>query len=54
MTTDVYKANLKIGDTILLCTDGLTTGLSDERIKQMLHPNQRGRADMPRPGGCRQ
>jgi protein phosphatase len=41
MTTDVYKANLKIGDTILLCTDGLTTGLSDERIKKMLHPNQR-------------
>lgn len=33
---EVYKAELELGDTLLLCTDGLTDRLSNEEIGQIL------------------
>lgn len=36
LTPEVYRADLELGDTLLLCTDGLTKHLSDDRIKQQL------------------
>jgi protein phosphatase len=32
----VYKATLEIGDTLLLCTDGLSGPVPDERLSQLL------------------
>ena len=40
LTPDVYRANLQIGDTLLLCTDGLTKHLSDDRIKEYLNKDE--------------
>ena len=36
LSPEVHKATLKLGDTLLLCTDGLTTSLNDEQIKAIL------------------
>ena len=33
---DVYKARLSEGDALLLCTDGLTRHVRDERIRELL------------------
>ena len=33
---DVYRAELAVGDTLLLCTDGLTRQVSEEDIRAML------------------
>lgn len=38
---EVYKANLAVGDTLLLCTDGLTTRLSDNQLVSLLHQGSR-------------
>jgi protein phosphatase len=37
---EVYKATLQLGDTLLLCTDGLTTCLADEAIRAVLGDEQ--------------
>jgi protein phosphatase len=36
VSAEVYKANLTVGDTLLLCTDGLTGRLSDEDLLPLL------------------
>jgi len=36
---DVQAVNLRAGDRLLLCTDGLTTMVSDERISYLLRTN---------------
>jgi protein phosphatase len=36
----VYKAELALSDTLLLCTDGLTKCLRDEEIREILGRNQ--------------
>jgi protein phosphatase len=36
LTADVYKATLEVGDTLLLCTDGLTKAVGDEQIRRVL------------------
>lgn len=33
---DVYRAEMEVGDTILLCTDGLTRELTDDAIRTIL------------------
>lgn len=35
-SVEVYKANLAVGDTLLLCTDGLTGELRDEELARLL------------------
>jgi protein phosphatase len=37
MSPDVYKARLRDGDTLLLCTDGLTKHVTEDRIVQLLN-----------------
>lgn len=37
LAPEVYRSNLQLGDTLLLCTDGLTKHLSDDRIKEHLN-----------------
>lgn len=37
---DVFKAGLEPGDVVLLCTDGLTTEVSDEQIGEILASGQ--------------
>jgi serine/threonine protein phosphatase PrpC len=36
LNPDVYKATLQIGDTLLLCTDGLCKPVEDDRIRDVL------------------
>jgi protein phosphatase len=36
-SVEVYRANLTAGDTLLLCTDGLTGQLRDEDLLRLLH-----------------
>ena len=36
LTTDVYKGELQVGDTMLLCTDGLTRHVTDDEITKVL------------------
>ena len=36
LTTDVYKGELQVGDTMLLCTDGLTRHVADHEITKIL------------------
>jgi protein phosphatase len=36
LNAEVHEAELKAGDTILLCTDGLTAGVREERIVEVL------------------
>jgi protein phosphatase len=40
LSVDVYKASLRLGDTLLLCTDGLTALVSDARIRDVLLGSQ--------------
>jgi protein phosphatase len=44
---EVYKAQLQVGDTLLLCSDGLTKHVSDSEIATLL-ANTRGAEE-----GCR-
>ncbi|QDU09824.1 PP2C family protein-serine/threonine phosphatase [Gimesia aquarii] len=39
LNPDVHKARLQIGDTLLLCTDGLTKYVSDFKISEILSQN---------------
>jgi len=41
---DVHRSELEIGDTILLCTDGLTRLVSDERIRETLESSPTAQA----------
>lgn len=43
LSVEVYKATLTVGDTLLLCTDGLTCHLRDEDVLRLLQ--QRGSAE---------
>ncbi|HTU91058.1 MAG TPA: protein phosphatase 2C domain-containing protein [Gemmataceae bacterium] len=43
LSVEVYKAALTVGDTLLLCTDGLTRHLSDEDVLRLLQ--RRGSAE---------
>ncbi len=36
LSPEAYKAGLHLGDTILLCSDGLTRSVSDEQIRSIL------------------
>lgn len=36
LSIEVYKANLAVGDTLLLCTDGLSGKLRDEELQRVL------------------
>jgi len=36
LNSEVYKARLELGDTLLLCTDGLTKHLADNQIVELL------------------
>ena len=36
---DFFEVNLKEGDTVLICSDGLTNMLSDEEIKNIIKEN---------------
>jgi len=36
LNPDVYKATLHVGDSLLLCTDGLTNVVSDDQIRDVL------------------
>ncbi len=36
LSPEAYKAGLHLGDTILLCSDGLTRGVPDEQIRSIL------------------
>jgi protein phosphatase len=40
LTADVYRATLQLGDSLLLCTDGLNKATSDEKIFQSLRQNR--------------
>jgi protein phosphatase len=44
---DVQSIELRAGDRLLLCTDGLTGMLADDRIAQMLRDNRRPEAACP-------
>jgi len=37
---EVYKATLEVGDTLLLCTDGLSGPVSDQRISALLQEDR--------------
>jgi len=43
LSAEVYKANLTAGDTLVLCTDGLTARLTDEQLLPLIR--QGGNAD---------
>jgi PPM family protein phosphatase len=36
LTVEVYKGNLALGDTLLLCTDGLTKHVGDDELSRLL------------------
>jgi PPM family protein phosphatase len=40
---EVYKANLQVGDTLLLCTDGLPMHVSDDTISALLRTQEPAR-----------
>jgi serine/threonine protein phosphatase PrpC len=40
---EVYKTTLQLGDTLLLCTDGLTKGVQDAQILEFLRRDQSAR-----------
>ena len=37
---DLYRLNLQLGDTLLLCTDGVSAELSPDRIRELLQARQ--------------
>jgi protein phosphatase len=39
LTPEVYKATLEVGDTLLFCTDGLTTCVREESMASVLKEN---------------
>jgi len=43
LSPEVHRVNLQLGDTLLLCSDGLCKIVPDERIREIL--GQRGRAE---------
>jgi len=40
LSPEVYKATLLLGDTLLLCTDGLTARLQDAQIRDLLRQDR--------------
>jgi protein phosphatase len=40
MKPDVYKATLRLGDTLLLCTDGLSRCVPEKQIQQILESDR--------------
>jgi serine/threonine protein phosphatase PrpC len=43
LRTQIHKRTLTYGDTLLLCTDGLTTCVPDEKVRTLLGRNERSR-----------
>lgn len=37
---DFYDYNLSLGETVILCSDGLTETVTDERIKEIINENE--------------
>jgi protein phosphatase len=48
LSPEVYKASLQIGDTLLLCTDGLTKHIDDVKIKHILETEGTSKASCGR------
>ena len=40
LTVEVYRAELALGDTLLLCTDGLTKQVADAQIARLLSEDE--------------
>lgn len=43
LNPEVYRSELTLNDTLLLCTDGLTRHLSESQIAEVLSPNRSAR-----------
>jgi PPM family protein phosphatase len=41
LRVDVYKSTLELSDVLLLCTDGLTTAVSDQQVQELLSRKER-------------
>lgn len=46
MKPDVYKATLERGDTVLLCSDGLTKHVDDDALRKILKNGSRGSEEL--------
>jgi protein phosphatase len=40
LSVEVHKATLRLGDTLLLCTDGLTKSVGDDQVGDVLRQGQ--------------